>query len=296
MTTLEHPHNLPGWNHLYSGKVRDLYEPADGSQEHLLVVTSNRVSAFDFQLDPPIPGKGALLTALSMWWFQHLPTPNHLATDGPEIPAEVTDRAMLTRRLEMYPIECVVRGALTGSGFAEYEETGSVCGTKLPPGLEDGDMLPEPIYTPAYKAPLGAHDENITFEQSVEIVGLEVATRLRDTSLKIFEIAHTLAASRGILLADTKFEFGSVPGDNSLILADEVLTSDSSRFWDAEVYENATGRERLESFDKQIVRNWLQENWDQTGAPPHLPDEIVTQTHERYRQLFERLTGLPAPA
>ncbi|MGW9020974.1 phosphoribosylaminoimidazolesuccinocarboxamide synthase [Leucobacter chromiiresistens] len=300
MTTLPAPTQLAGWRHIYSGKVRDLYTPADGSDAHLLVVASNRVSAFDHVLEPPIPGKGALLTALSNWWFARIDLPNHLVGDGaaaPEVPAEVADRAMLTRRLEMHPIECVVRGALTGSGYAEYERTGAVCGIELPAGLRDGDLLDTPIYTPAYKAPLGEHDENITFERSVELVGAEAATALRDASLRIFTAARDLAAARGVVLADTKFEFGRDPRTGELVLADEVLTSDSSRYWDASAYHDTSlpRQDRLASFDKQIVRNWLSEHWDRAGEPPALPERIVAQTYDRYRELYVRLTGGEPP-
>ncbi len=283
---------LTGWTHVYSGKVRDLYVPADGSDTHLLVVASDRISAFDFVLEPPITGKGALLTSLSNWWFEQIDMPNHLDPAGPAAPAEVADRAMVTRKLEMYPVECVVRGALTGSGFAEYRETGSVCGIELPAGIEDGDLLDTPIYTPAYKAPLGEHDENITFERSVELVGADVAAQLRDASLAIFTRARELAAERGVVLADTKFEFGRDPRTGELVLADEVLTSDSSRYWDAASYATGSTRaERLASFDKQIVRDWLAANWDKTGVPPVLPAEIVERTLGRYAELYERLTG-----
>lgn len=296
VTELAAPSHLSGWTHIYSGKVRDLYAPADGSDAHLLVVASNRVSAFDFALEPPIPGKGALLTALSNWWFARIDVPNHLAGDGsgaPAVPAEVADRAVVSRRLEMYPIECVVRGALTGSGFAEYRRTGAVCGIELPAGLADGDLLDAPVYTPAYKAPLGEHDENITFERSAELVGDEVANALRDTSLRIFTEARELAAERGVVLADTKFEFGRDRVTGELVLADEVLTSDSSRYWDASVYFDASrsGADRLASFDKQIVRDWLAANWDKQGTPPVLPDEIVERTRARYQELLDRLTS-----
>lgn len=290
---------LAGWRHIYSGKVRDLYAPAGDDTTHLLVVASDRISAFDHILEPPVTGKGALLTALSRWWFARIDQPNHLAdpAGAPEVPAEVADRAMLTRRLDMHPIECVVRGALTGSGFAEYQATGSVCGIALPAGLRDGDLLDEPIYTPAYKAPLGEHDENITYERSVELVGTEIASALRDASLAIFTEARDRAAARGVILADTKFEFGTDPSTGVLTLADEVLTSDSSRYWDGEAYAHgATPAERMASFDKQIVRNWLAANWDTRGEPPALPDAIVAQTLDRYRELYERLTGLAAPA
>lgn len=295
MTNFNAPLQLNGWQHTYSGKVRDLYTPIDGSGRYLLVVASNRVSAFDHVLEPPIPGKGALLTALSNWWFSRIDLPNHLATDpeAPAVPVELADRAVLTRRLSMHPIECVVRGALTGSGYAEYQRTGAVCGIELPAGIEDGDLLETPIYTPAYKAPLGEHDENITYEKSVELVGEGTAAALRDASLQIFTTARELAAERGVILADTKFEFGQDPETGELVLADEVLTSDSSRYWDASAYfdEKHSRAERLASFDKQIVRDWLAANWDRAGEPPALPDEIVTQTYDRYRELLSRLTG-----
>ena len=298
MTRLPAPPRLAGWRHVYSGKVRDLYVPEEGPDDTLLVVSSNRVSAFDHVLEPPIPGKGALLTALSGWWFSRIDLPNHLLSDAeaeaaPEVPAEVRDRAMLTRRLEMLPVECVVRGALTGSGFAEYRRTGAVCGIELPTGLADGDLLETPIYTPAYKAPLGEHDENITFEQTEELVGAELAGALREASLEIFAAARALAAERGVLLADTKFEFGRDPRTGELTLADEVLTSDSSRYWDAAVYADPEreGAERLASFDKQIVRDWLSAHWDRAGTPPALPRDVVERTRDRYRELLDRLTG-----
>lgn len=293
MATPPHAPDLPGWTHTYSGKVRDLYVPADGSTEHLLVVTSNRVSAFDAELDPPIPHKGAVLTALSTWWFSQLPFPNHLAENGPPAPDAVADRAMVTRRLEMFPIECVVRGALTGSGFAEYQRSGNVCGVPLPSGLEDGDLLEEPVFTPAWKAPLGQHDENISFARTEEIVGAETAAKLRQYSLDIFVRARTLAQSRGLILADTKFEFGLDTATGEIVLADEVLTSDSSRYWDAHTYETSTGSARLASFDKQIVRDWLDAHWDRIGKPPKLPATVVEQTMLRYLELYERLTGTP---
>lgn len=286
---------LDGWQHRYSGKVRDLYVPEDGPDTTLLVVASNRVSAFDHVLEPPIPGKGALLTALSNWWFSRIDMPNHLASahTAPPVPPEVADRAMLSRRLDMYPVECVVRGALTGSGYLEYARTGAVCGIELPAGISDGDLLETPIYTPAYKAPLGEHDENISFERSAELVGQDVAEALRDASLRIFTAARDLAAERGVILADTKFEFGQDPETGALVLADEVLTSDSSRYWDASVYFDTSlpRSERLASFDKQIVRNWLRDHWDQTGEPPALPSDIVEQTYARYQELYRRLTG-----
>ena len=274
------------WEHTYSGKVRDLYTAA----EHpgvVLMVASDRVSAFDHVLSPGIPGKGALLTELSLWWFAQLDdVPNHLVSG--DTPEEFAGRAILAKTLEMYPVECVVRGYLTGSGWAEYRETQTVCGVPLPDGLSDGDRLPEPIYTPAWKAPMGEHDENITFERTVELVGLEAATALRDASLRVFAKASAIAEERGVILADTKFEFGADPASGALTLADEVLTSDSSRYWDKAEYD--AGRRGL-SFDKQIVRDWLAANWDKTGTPPSLPPEIVSQTAARYRELIERLTG-----
>ena len=280
---------MSGWEHSYSGKVRDLYTSA----EHpgiVLMVASDRVSAFDHVLSPGIPGKGELLTALSLWWFDRLDVPNHLApvTESAEIPAEFAGRAILAKALDMYPVECVVRGYLTGSGWAEYRETRTVCGIPLPDGLSDGDRLPEPIYTPAWKAPMGEHDENITFERTVELVGLEAATALRDASLRVFAHASAIAEERGVILADTKFEFGADPETGALTLADEVLTSDSSRYWDRAEYD--AGRRGL-SFDKQIVRDWLAAHWDKTGTPPSLPPEIVAQTAARYRELIERLTA-----
>jgi phosphoribosylaminoimidazole-succinocarboxamide synthase len=278
---------IAGWRHVYSGKVRDLYQSEDGAEDRLLVVASDRVSAFDHVLAPGIPGKGALLTQLSRWWFSSLPVPNHLV-DPQNLPPEVADRAMLVRSLEMYPIECVVRDYLTGSGWLEYQRSGSVCGVPLPAGLRNGDRLPEPIYTPAYKAPLGEHDENISFERTVELVGAERAEELRELSLEVFTVASVVAEERGVILADTKFEFGAEPGTGRTLLADEVLTSDSSRYWDAADW--AAGR-RGQSFDKQIVRDWLSANWDGEGIPPRLPQEIVERTALRYRELLHRLTG-----
>jgi len=283
---------LPGWNHVYSGKVRDLYD-SDDQPGRILVVASDRVSAFDHVLEPGIPGKGALLTELSLWWFGQLAgVGNHLVEPAVErsstgIPAEVADRAMLVRRLDMHPIECVVRGYLAVSGWLEYQATQSVCGVALPAGLHDGDRLPTAIYTPAWKAPLGEHDENISFERTVELVGAATAAALRDASLEVFARASAIAESRGMILADTKFEFGTDPATGELTLADEVLTSDSSRYWDAAAYESG---DRTASFDKQIVRDWLAANWDRTGTPPRLPTEIVERTAARYRELVERLT------
>ena len=305
------PLALPGWRHIYSGKVRDLYVPADlpadAPAERMLVVASDRVSAFDHVLEPGIPDKGVLLTTLSLWWFDRLATgsggtrgiPNHLLSDhvlGADglrelIPAEVTGRAMVVKGLRMQPIECVVRGYLTGSGWAEYQADGTVCGIRLPAGLENGDRLPEPIYTPAFKAPMGEHDENISYERTVEIVGADLAAQLRDLSLEIYARAARVAEAHGLILADTKFEFG-LDDSGVLTLADEVLTSDSSRYWDAAAWQSGTTpSERMASFDKQIVRDWLAANWDKQGTPPRLPQEIVEQTAARYRELIERLTA-----
>lgn len=244
------------WNHVYSGKVRDLYT-SDAAPGRVLVVASDRVSAFDHILEPGIPGKGALLTQLSLWWFARLGMPNHLAAGHPSLgehlPPGVVERSMLVRELDMFPLECVVRGYLVGSGWAEYRVSQSVCGIALPAGLQNGDRLPEPIYTPATKAPLGEHDENISYEQTVELVGEADAAALRDASLATFAAASAIGEERGLILADTKFEFGRDPQSGTITLADEVLTSDSSRYWDAAVYA-AGGEHRLDSFDKQIVR------------------------------------------
>ncbi len=285
--------SLNGWTHAYSGKVRDLYIPAGETLEstpRVLVVASDRVSAFDHVLEPGIPGKGELLTTLSMWWFNQLGVPNHLRKG--DIPAEVQGKAMLVANLDMFPVECVVRGYLSGSGWVEYQESQSVCGIALPAGLQDGDKLPQPIYTPAWKAPFGEHDENITFERTIELVGLEDATALRDLSLQIFTTATEIAAAKGILLADTKFEFGRDRETGVITLADEVLTSDSSRYWDAAAYAaGTTTAQKMTSFDKQIVRNWLSANWDKTGTPPVLPADIVERTADRYRELISRMLG-----
>ncbi len=296
---------LNGWKHVYSGKVRDLYVPASASglddADAVLVVASDRVSAFDHVLEPGIPEKGELLTTLSLWWFDRLDdVPNHLIPDHElvgdrvveRIPAEVAGRAMLVKPLDMFPVECVVRGYLTGSGWAEYRETQSVCGVPLPAGLSNGDRLPEPIYTPAWKAPLGQHDENISFERTVELVGAEVAEELRRLSLHVYRRGAEIAEERGIIIADTKFEFGADRATGEITLADEVLTSDSSRYWDARAYETGTTpEERMASFDKQIVRDWLTAHWDKTGTPPRLPEDVVQRTAARYRELLERLTG-----
>ena len=279
---------LTGFKHVYSGKVRELYEPEDPKFSHLvLIVASDRISAFDHIHSPDIPGKGKNLTEVTSWWFERLDYPNHLSNEL-EVPKEVQGRAVIVKKLEMYPVECVVRGYLAGSGYKEYLETGKVCGIELPEGLENGDRLPHPIFTPAYKAPQGEKDENISFERVAELVGPDIAERLRDDSLRIFINASQAAEKAGLILADTKFEFGNDPRTTVLTLGDEVLTPDSSRYWDRGEWES--GR-RDTSFDKQIVRNWLEENWDKVSQPPTLPEDIVSLTAKRYGLLAEKLTS-----
>ena len=279
---------LTGFRHVYSGKVRELYEPEDPKFSHLvLIVASDRISAFDHIHTPDIPGKGKNLTEVTSWWFERLDYPNHLS-DELEVPKEVQGRAVIVKKLEMYPVECVVRGYLAGSGYKEYLETGKVCGIELPQGLDNGDRLPHPIFTPAYKAPQGEKDENISFERVAELVGPDIAERLRDDSIRIFINASQAAEKAGLILADTKFEFGNDPRTNVLTLGDEVLTPDSSRYWDRGEWES--GR-RDTSFDKQIVRNWLEENWDKVSQPPTLPEDIVSLTAQRYKMLAEKLTS-----
>jgi phosphoribosylaminoimidazole-succinocarboxamide synthase len=270
---------LPGWQHLRSGKVRDLYTNDRGE---LLIVASDRISAFDYILPTLIPGKGELLTKLSLFWFDFLKdvVPNHIITT--EVPSEVAGRAVIVKPLIMFPVECVARGYLTGSGWAEYQKSQSVCGIKLPAGLSDGSKLPEPIFTPATKAEDGEHDENITFEQCVGIIGEQASEILRKLTISLYSKAHDYAASKGIILADTKFEFGIDP-EGRICLGDEALTSDSSRFWEA------TTRD---SFDKQFVRNWLiNSGWDRNSTPPALPDDVVKKTQERYASAYQLLTG-----
>ena len=284
---------IPGWEHRSSGKVRDIYSPtAEGPwawQDVLLVVASDRISAYDHILSTPIPDKGRVLTALSAWWFEQLAdvVPGHLVSL--DVPAQVSGRAMICRRLEMYPVECVARGYLTGSGLAEYRESRSVCGVPLPEGLTEASRLPAPIFTPAAKAELGEHDENVTFARVTQMVGEAAATALRETTLALYTRAARIAGERGIILADTKFEFGR-RDDGTLVLADEVLTPDSSRFWDAELWRPG---ESLPSFDKQYVRDWLaeQSGWDRETTPPELPTEVVEATRARYVEAYERLTG-----
>ena len=270
----------------HTGKVRQLYAwPGD----RILLVATDAISAFDQVLPTPIPGKGAVLTQLSLWWFDRLADliPNHVVST--QVPDEVAGRALVVERLDMVPVECVARGYLTGSGWAEYRASGSVCGVPLPAGLQDGSRLPEPIFTPAIKAPMGEHDENVDFATIARLHGDELAGRLRDATLSIYSSAAALAAERGILLADTKFEFG-LRADGTLVLADEVLTPDSSRFWDAAAWR--PGRS-LPSFDKQYVRDWLatESGWDRVSPPPPLPDAVVAATRERYLEAFRRLAG-----
>jgi phosphoribosylaminoimidazole-succinocarboxamide synthase len=223
---------------------------------------------------------------MTNWWFDQLDVPNHRSNEI-AAPEAVASRGMIAKRLAMFPVECVVRGYLTGSGFTEYQKTGRVCGIELPEGLKDGDRLPQPIYTPAYKAPLGEHDENISFEQSVELIGRDAAEQLRDLSMGIFLRASQIAHGKGLILADTKFEFGNDPQTNVITLGDEVLTPDSSRYWDRALWEQGVFGQ---SFDKQIVRDWLAANWDKTSNPPALPSEIVEKTASRYQELARRLT------
>ncbi|HET7432778.1 MAG TPA: phosphoribosylaminoimidazolesuccinocarboxamide synthase [Nocardioides sp.] len=275
--------------HVHSGKVRDLYALPDGT---LLMVASDRISAFDFILDTAIPDKGEILTRMSLWWFEQLAdlVPHHvISTDVPE---EFRGRAVVCERLDMFPVECVARGYLTGSGLLDYRATGEVCGIALPDGLEDGSRLPEPIFTPATKAAIGDHDENVSYDAVVATVGADTAARLRELTMAVYARAEGIARDRGIILADTKLEFGARP-DGTMVLADEVLTPDSSRFWPADEWE--PGRSQP-SYDKQIVRDWLlspESGWDRSSgdAPPPLPAHVVDRTRARYVEAFELLTG-----
>jgi phosphoribosylaminoimidazole-succinocarboxamide synthase len=274
--------------HLYSGKVRELYETDDGV---LLLVATDRISAFDFVLDTEIPDKGKILTQLSLWWFGQLAdlVPNHLVTA--RVPAEFEGRAMACRRLSMVGVECVARGYLAGSGLADYQRTGMVCGIRLPPGLEDGSRLPEPVFTPATKARPGEHDENIPVSAVAALAGPDVAAELQRITLEVYRRGAAVAASRGIIVADTKLEFG-FDSDGVLRLADEVLTPDSSRFWPAQLWSPG---HRQPPFDKQYVRDWLtspETGWDRSGPPPPLPQEVVERTRDLYIQAYENITGL----
>lgn len=277
------------FTHIHSGKVRDLWTTPDG---RLLVVATDRISAFDWILPTTIPDKGAILTSLSMWWFEQLAdlVPNHVLSL--DVPAVVRGRAMLCERLDMFPVECVARGYLTGSGLVEYNEDGTVCGIPLPAGLVDGSKLSEPLFTPATKAAFGDHDENVDFKTVATLIGTAAAERLRELTLTVYRRAETIAAERGVILADTKFEFGA-RSDGTIVLGDEVLTPDSSRYWPADQWQ--PGRVQP-SFDKQFVRDWLTSpasGWDRHGElpPPELPSDVVEQTRAKYIEAYERLTG-----
>jgi phosphoribosylaminoimidazole-succinocarboxamide synthase len=274
------------------GKVRDLYDLGD----KLLLVASDRISAFDYILEDEIPYKGQVLTQLSCFWFDLLSdvVDNHLiSADVADLPEkfqpyakQLAGRFMLVKKADMFPIECIVRGYLTGSGLKDYQKTGSVCGIKLPGGLVNSSKLPETIFTPSTKAEIGDHDENISFAKTEEIIGTENAAAIRDLTIKVYETAAEHARERGIIIADTKFEFGVY--DGKIILGDEVLTPDSSRFWAADTYK--VGEEQP-SFDKQFVRNWLNANWDRNGNPPRLPQDVIKATSEKYIQAYEKITG-----
>jgi phosphoribosylaminoimidazole-succinocarboxamide synthase len=273
---------------LHSGKVRDVY--ADG--DDLVLVASDRVSIYDVVLPTPIPDKGAVLTQLSLWWFDRLGdlVPNHVIS-GTAVPPEFAGRAMRCRRLEMLPVECVARGYLTGSGLKDYEKTGVVSGVALPPGLVDGSRLPEPVFTPSTKAPLGQHDEAMTFGEVEDLVGADTAARLRELTLAVYVRGAGTAAANGIIVADTKLEFGRDPATGEIVLADEVLTPDSSRFWPADRWQ--PGRPQA-SFDKQFVRDWSATlDWDRTPPGPAVPPEVVDATRARYVEAYERITARP---
>jgi phosphoribosylaminoimidazole-succinocarboxamide synthase len=299
--------DLPGYAHAYSGKVRELYAPIDpatglASPDALLLVATDRISAFDYILDSEIPDKGKVLTQLSLWWFEQLGDiiPNHvISAEPPAVPEAVAGRAVLVRRLDMVPIECIGRAYLTGSGLAEYRETSSVCGVRLPAGLEDGSLLPTPIFTPTSKAPIGQHDQPMTFAEVEAEVGRPLAARVRDLTIAILARGNEIAAARGILLADTKVEFGlaasrpDAAGNPTVVLADEVLTPDSSRFWPAATW--SPGRAQ-DSYDKQFVRDWLTSpasGWQRSSGqpPPALPAEVIEATRAKYLEAFESLTG-----
>ena len=292
---------MSDYTFIASGKVRDLYEMDDGS---LLFVASDRISAYDFVLPTPIPDKGAVLTAMSIWWFEQLAdvVPNHLIST--DVPPEFAGRAMICERLDMLPVECIARGYLTGSGLSDYKRTGAVSGIPLPAGLVDGSRLPEPLFTPSTKAPIGEHDENISLADVEDTIGADAADELKRLTLAAYGRAEEIARARGIILADTKFEFGrrrasgaqgaTGAGDATIVLADEVLTPDSSRFWPADLYEPGHAQP---SYDKQYVRDWLTSpasGWDKSSdtPPPPLPDDVVEKTREKYIEAYERLTGL----
>lgn len=296
MTTTA-PLELPGYAHVYSGKVRDLYAPLDPAtgeprDDQLLLVASDRISAYDFVLDTPIPDKGAVLTQMSLWWFEQLEdlVPNHVVSA--DVPAEVAGRAVLVRRLQMLPVECVARAYLTGGGLAEYQATGAVSGVRLPEGLVDGSRLPEPVFTPSTKAPFGEHDQPMPYAAVEAEIGSDLAARVRGLTTAILARGNEIAAERGILIADTKVEFG-LDAAGSVLLADEVLTPDSSRFWPADQWEPGHPQP---SYDKQFVRDWLTSDasgWDRSSEhpPPPLPDDVVERTRAKYVEAYERLTG-----
>ncbi len=296
-TTLD----LPGWTHVYSGKVRDLYEPADESvrqrvgRDCVLVVASDRISAFDHVLTSEIPDKGRILTQLSLWWFDQLGVEHHVLASTVEdgVPAAVEGRAMICKKLDMFPVECIARGYLTGSGLLEYKAAGTVCSIPLPEGLVDGSRLEHAIFTPSAKAAVGEHDENIPYDAVVAMVGDDIAGRLSQLTLEIYTKAEGIARARGIILADTKVEFGYDAVSGSITLGDEVLTPDSSRFWDAATYQPGQAQP---SYDKQYVRDWLtsaESGWDRATdtPPPALPAEVVERTRGRYVEAYEKLTG-----
>ena len=274
------------------GKVRDIYDLGD----KLLMVATDRISAFDYILEDEIPHKGAVLTQISLFWLEQLKDVigNHLiSADVADLPEQfqpsadyLRGRFMLVKKAEMFPVECIVRGYLAGSGLKEYQKQGTVCGIQLPEGLVNSSKLPEPIFTPSTKAEIGDHDENISFERCAEIIGEDAATQLRDLAIKVYSVARDHAAENGIIIADTKFEFGVI--DGQIILADEVLTPDSSRFWPGDAYE--PGRDQA-SFDKQYVRDWLNANWDRQGNPPHLPQEVIERTSQKYIAAYEKISG-----
>ncbi len=295
---------LPGYAHVYSGKVRELLAPIDpstgqASQDALLLVASDRISAFDFILDSVIPDKGKVLTQLSLWWFDQLVDiiPNHVIST--QVPEAVAGRAVLVQRLDMVPVECIGRAYLTGSGLTEYRQTSSVCGVPLPAGLQDGSLLPSPIFTPTSKAPIGQHDQPMTYAEVAAKVGAPIAASVRDLTIAILARGNEIAADRGILLADTKVEFGldtsrpDADGNPTIVLADEVLTPDSSRFWPAATWQPGRAQD---SYDKQFVRDWLTSpasGWDRSSgeAPPALPQDIIEATRSKYIEAFESLTG-----
>ncbi|MBP3082431.1 phosphoribosylaminoimidazolesuccinocarboxamide synthase [Mycolicibacterium fortuitum] len=283
---------LSDYQHLASGKVRELYRIDD---DHLLFVATDRISAYDYVLDSQIPDKGRILTAMSVFFFDLISAPNHLAgpPDDERIPEEVLGRALVVKQLKMLPVECVARGYLTGSGLLDYQASGSVCGIPLPPGLGEASKFDEPLFTPATKAEIGEHDENISFDHVIELVGPVLANQLKERTLQTYIQGADHALTKGIIIADTKFEFG-VDQDGTVVLADEVFTPDSSRYWRAETYRQGVVQD---SFDKQFVRNWLtgpDSGWDRHGdtPPPPLPEEIVTATRDRYIEAYERISGL----